>query len=222
MNAIINSENIFTAQFKRERNRLLERLQAQGINNASVLDALHNTPRHLFIDEALSSHAYADHPLPIGQGQTISQPYIVARMTEILLQQGEIKTVLEIGTGCGYQTAILAQLVEKVYTVERLQKLADKAQERLNALGLNNILYHYGDGYQGWPEHAPYEGIMVTAAPEELPMELLEQLALGGRMVIPVGAQGRQNLMKIIRTATRYEQHILDAVSFVPLRNGLD
>jgi protein-L-isoaspartate(D-aspartate) O-methyltransferase len=168
----------------------------------------------------MSSFAYADHALPIGQGQTISQPYIVARMTETLLQHGAGHSVLEIGTGCGYQTAILAHLIRHVYTVERIKNLTDKAQERLENLGFNNISYSYGDGYLGWREHAPYPAIIVTAAPEQIPSALLEQLEIGGCLIIPVGQRGRQQLVKIVRTRHGYQQNLLDQVSFVPLQKG--
>jgi len=208
-------------EFSRER--LIERLIEQGIYNRSVLEAIRATPRHLFIDEALESHAYANHPLPIGYGQTISQPYIVAFMTEALLSQGSLDRVLEIGSGCGYQTAVLAQLVNKVYTMERIENLLTKAIKHLKYLGLNNVKFKHGDGYQGWIEPAPYQGIIVTAAPPTIPNALLEQLTVGGCMIIPVGPQrGHQVLYKIVRTRTHYEQHVLEDVSFVPMRNGID
>jgi protein-L-isoaspartate(D-aspartate) O-methyltransferase len=201
--------------------RLIEELRIQGIVNAKVLEIMLTTPRHLFIDEALSSHAYANYPLPIGYGQTISQPYIVARMTEALLSQGPLDKVLEVGTGCGYQTAILAQLVSKVYSVERIKYLSDKARDRLNFLGLNNVELEHSDGHWGWAKQAPYQGIIVTAAPISVPEALLTQLALGGCLIIPVGQKNKQTLLKIIRTPTHYEQHILGPVKFVPLHKGL-
>ncbi|RKZ52664.1 MAG: protein-L-isoaspartate(D-aspartate) O-methyltransferase [Candidatus Parabeggiatoa sp. nov. 3] len=201
--------------------RLIEELRTQGIVNAKVLDIMRTTPRHLFIDEALSSHAYANYPLPIGYGQTISQPYIVARMTEALLNQGKLDNVLEVGTGCGYQTAILAQLVGKVYSVERIKTLSDKARDRLNFLGLNNVQLQHSDGHWGWAEQAPYQGIIVTAAPLNVPEALLEQLALGGCLIIPVGQKNEQILLQIIRTRTQYEQYLLGPVNFVPLHKGL-
>jgi len=205
------------------RKRLIERLIEQGISNHTVLEAIRAVPRHLFIDEALESHAYANHPLPIGYGQTISQPYIVAFMTEALLSHGPLDRVLEIGSGCGYQTAILAHLVNKVYTIERIQNLLTKAMNHLASLGLNNVKFKHGDGYQGWMEYAPYQGIIVTAAPPTVPDTLLEQLAVGGCMVIPVGLQqSHQVLYKIVRTRTRYEQQVLEEVSFVPMRMGVD
>ena len=205
------------------RERLIQQLRTQGIQNSQVLEVMRTIPRHLFVDEALSSHAYANHALPIGQGQTISQPYIVARMTEELLSQGYLDNVLEVGTGCGYQTAVLAQLVGQVYSVERIKSLLTKAFDRLQSLELFNVQLNHNDGYWGWSEHAPYQGIMVTAAPTCVPDALLEQLAIGGSMVIPVGPQnGPQTLLKIIRIRPRrYEQYTLDDVSFVPLREGL-
>ncbi len=202
--------------------RLIQHLRDQGIQNPDVLKVMRTTPRHIFVDEALSSHAYTNNALPIGYGQTISQPYIVARMTEVLLNQGYPDNVLEVGTGCGYQTAVLAQLVGKVYSVERIKELSDKAGKRLNYLGLNNVLCHYSDGHWGWAKHAPYQGIIVTAAPNSVPEALLDQLAMGGCLIIPVGPPRLQVLQKIIRTRTCYEQYTLDNVSFVPLRNGLN
>ncbi|NJO17645.1 MAG: protein-L-isoaspartate(D-aspartate) O-methyltransferase [Thioploca sp.] len=203
--------------------RLIQQLQQQGIDNSLVLEVLRTTPRHLFIDEALSSHAYTNHALPIGYGQTISQPYIVARMTQALLEQENLDKVLEIGTGCGYQTAILAQLVPQVYSVERIKNLLIKAHERLTSLGLNNIHFHHSDGHWGWAENAPYQGIIVTAAPASVPEALLEQLTVGGYLIIPVGPQNScQVLLKIVRTRrNRYEQYSLDEVSFVPLCEGI-
>jgi len=207
--------------FKYSHKRLIQELHRQGIKNTNVLEAMRTTPRHLFIDEALSDHAYANHPLPIGYGQTISQPYIVARMTEALLSQGKIDSVLEVGTGCGYQTAVLAQLVGKVYSIERIRGLSEKAHKRLKSLGIDNVQLHYSDGHWGWAENAPYQGIIVTAAPANIPNALLEQLAQGGCLVIPVGSPSRQVLLKIIRNGRQYEQYILDHVNFVPLCEGL-
>lgn len=206
---------------KYHRERLIQQLRNQGILNSKVLEVMRTTHRHLFVDEALSSHAYSNNALPIGYSQTISQPYIVARMTEILLSQGNLDKVLEVGTGCGYQTAILAQLVDKVYSVERIKGLYNKASNRLNELEFKNIQLHHSDGHWGWAEHAPYQAIIVTAAPTSVPEALLEQLALSGCLIIPVGPRGQQVLLKIIRTRTHYEQYSLDDVSFVPLREGL-
>ncbi len=204
----------------RTRDRLVRRLQAQGIRSSAVLERIRNVPRHLFVDEALASRAYEDTALPIGLGQTISQPFIVARMTESLLENFLPATVLEIGTGCGYQTAVLAPLVGKVYTVERIPELLRKAQQRLHQLDLYNVRYRRGDGWQGWPKYGPYEGILVAAAAPELPRKLLEQLAPGGRMVIPVGPAGRQELTRIVREDDHFSQTPLGGVSFVPLVRG--
>jgi protein-L-isoaspartate(D-aspartate) O-methyltransferase len=207
---------------ERSREQLLVNLRIQGIYNLRVLEAIRAIPRERFIDEALASHAYANHPLPIGHGQTISQPFIVARMTEVLLNHARMDTVLEIGSGCGYQTAVLARLVNKVYSVERIKRLYKSAGYNLHSLGLHNVRLKHGDGYEGWSEHAPYQGIMVTAAPETIPTDLLHQLAIGGCMIIPVGPhRGQQSLLKIIRTRTHYEQHTLEAVNFVPLKQGI-
>ncbi len=206
---------------ERTRERLIERLRVQGIDDAAVLERIRNVPRHLFVDEALSSRAYEDVALPIGHGQTISQPYVVARMTAALIADGPVSRVLEIGTGCGYQTAVLAGLVGQVFTVERVAPLLRKTRARLSGLGLHNVRFRHGDGWQGWSRHAPYDAIVVTAAPEQVPAVLLEQLADGGRMVIPVGPQGRQRLELIRRAGREYLREVLADVSFVPLREGV-
>jgi len=212
----------FTPAFQRACERMVERLAMQGIKSPAVLTAMRTVPRHFFVDEAMSSHAYVDSALPIGQSQTISQPYIVARMTEALLEQGTIDTVLEIGTGCGYQTAVLAHVIPHVYSVERIHSLLSKARQRLAALQINNVRFHYADGYAGLAEHAPYAGIIVTAAPDAIPPALLDQLEMNGNLVIPVGPQQHhQALLKITRNKQGYAQHSLDQVSFVPLRSGL-
>ena len=206
---------------QRTRDRLVERLRAEGIQNERVLEVIRTTPRHMFIDEALAHRAYEDTSLPIGQGQTISQPYIVARMTEIIIEQGIPDKVLEVGTGSGYQSAVLSRLVPKVYTVERINGLLVKARECHRALRLTNIYAKHSDGSWGWPEKAPYPAIMVTAAPEHVPETLLEQLSVGGRMVIPVGTvSGTQTLKLITRTTSGFEQQTLNAVRFVPLLDG--
>ncbi|MFQ5487899.1 MAG: protein-L-isoaspartate(D-aspartate) O-methyltransferase [Gammaproteobacteria bacterium] len=205
---------------QRTRNRLIERLDREGIQSHAVLEAMRETPRHIFVDEALASRAYEDSALPIGHGQTISQPYIVARMTEALLRDGPLQRVLEIGTGSGYQAAVLARLVDEVYTVERVDALQRKARSRFRELGLRNIRLKHCDGKLGWSGYAPFDGIMATAAPTEIPLALLEQLAMGGRLVIPVGRQGAQRLILITRTPEAYQQEVLEAVSFVPLVAG--
>lgn len=206
---------------QRTRDRLVERLRADGIQNQRVLEVIRTTPRHLFIDEALAHRAYEDTALPIGMGQTISQPYIVARMTEILIEGGIPDKVLEVGTGSGYQSAVLSRLVPKVYTVERIHALLNRARECHRALRLNNIFAKHSDGSWGWPENAPYPAIMVTAAPEHVPESLLEQLSVGGRMVIPVGTTaGTQQLKLITRTHAGFEAKTLNAVHFVPLLGG--
>lgn len=205
---------------QRTRDRLITRLKEQGISNTKVLTVMKNLPRHLFVDEALASRAYEDTALPIGQGQTISQPFIVARMTEILLQGIPKKKVLEVGTGSGYQTAVLSNLVERVFSVERISPLQNQARERFYQLNLNNIRLKHSDGSWGWDDNAPYDGILVTCAPEDIPEELLQQLAPGGRLVIPVGGTDDQSLRVIDRKEDSFEQTELDAVSFVPLLGG--
>jgi protein-L-isoaspartate(D-aspartate) O-methyltransferase len=205
---------------RRTRDRLVQRLRDNGIRNEDVLEQIRNVPRHLFVDEALASRAYEDTALPIGLGQTISQPWVVARMTEALLDGFEGETVLEIGTGCGYQTAVLAPLVKQIYTVERIKELMRKTQERLFHLDIYNVKFRPGDGWEGWPKYAPYDGIIVTAAADELPEKLLQQLAPGGRMIIPVGPTGCQDLLQVTRMNDHFEEVSLGAVSFVPLVHG--
>ena len=207
----------------RTRDRLVARLKEQGISDARVLTLIRSTPRHLFVDEALASRAYEDTALPIGLGQTISQPYVVARMTEALIADGLPEQVLEVGTGCGYQTAVLAALVKRVYTVERIAALSQRARQTLAALNIRNVFFRHADGGWGWSQHAPYDGILCTAAPEEVPRALQEQLAVGGRLVIPVGPGGDQQLLCITRRAEdRYDREVLDKVSFVPLLGGAE
>jgi protein-L-isoaspartate(D-aspartate) O-methyltransferase len=207
----------------RTRERLIQRLREQGVTNMRVLDVLLNTPRHIFLDEALAHRAYEDTALPIGHGQTISQPYIVARMTEVLLGAagGKLNKVLEVGTGSGYQTSVLAQLVPNVYSVERIKPLQDKARERLRQLGLRNVQFRHADGGFGWPEAGPYDGILSTAAPQAVPDELLKQLAPGGVLVIPVGGR-EQQLHLILRDGEgeNYVTQILEPVKFVPFLSG--
>ena len=204
---------------QRTRDRLIERLREKGIRNEQVLEVLRRTPRHLFVDEALSSRAYEDTALPIGFNQTISQPYIVARMTEVLLLNQPQK-VLEVGTGSGYQAAVLAQLVPKVYTVERIDALVRVARQRFRELELRNLNLKQSDGSWGWPQQAPFDAILVTAAPAEIPIPLLEQLAEGGRLVIPVGAGSGQTLAVVTRHGNEFEREDLEAVTFVPLVGG--
>jgi len=205
---------------RRTRHRLVQRLKEQGIRNAGLLDVIGNTPRHIFVDEALAVRAYDDTALPIGHSQTISQPYIVARMTELLLENGMPRKVLEVGTGSGYQTAVLAQLVEKLYTVERILPLMQRARQCLHELRLHNVSYRHSDGGWGRKEYAPYDGILVTAAPEEIPLMLLEQLTTGGVMVIPVGSGGQQSLQRITKTDKGCELEEIEPVRFVPLVPG--
>lgn len=201
----------------RTRDRLVQRLRDHGIRSETVLQRIHRVPRHLFVDEALASRAYEDTALPIGHGQTISQPFIVARMTEALLEGFDGDTVLEVGTGCGYQTAVLAPLVKRLYSVERIGDLLRKTRQRLRDLNIYNVQFRLGDGWQGWKKYAPYAGIIVTAAARELPEAQLAQLAPGGRLVIPIGPPGRQELMLVCRQAEHFEQRSLGPVSFVPL-----
>jgi len=204
----------------RTRNRLVERLRAGGIRDERVLERILAVPRHIFVDEALASRAYEDTALPIGYGQTISQPFIVARMTEALLKDLPGGRILEIGTGCGYQTAVLAPLVEEIYTIERLAPLMTRARQRVRELGIGNVRFRRADGWAGWPKYGPYDGILVAAAPERVPEALLAQLAPGGRLVLPVGSARRQELVAIVHREDRYEQLSLGPVSFVPLVAG--
>ena len=208
---------------RRTRERLIQRLKDNGIKDQKVLNVMRVTPRHLFLDEALSHRAYEDTALPIGFAQTISQPYVVALMTQLLLSRGPIKKVLEVGTGSGYQAAILAQLIEQVYTVERIKPLLIKAKDRFRRLELNNIISSHSDGGIGWSEHAPYDGIISTAAPEGVPDELLYQLAPDGLLVIPVGSESHQELRVINRVgdSQNYEEEVIEKVRFVPLLSGV-
>ena len=206
---------------QRSRNRLVEQLRAMGIKSEKILELVKNTPRHLFVDEALASRAYDNTALPIGYNQTISQPYIVAKMTEALLDGSEsLDNVLEIGTGCGYQTVILSKFARQVSTIERIQALLAKARERFYTLKCRNIRAKNGDGNLGWPEFSPYDGILVSAAPVGIPPQLLDQLSLNGRLVIPVGKSGSQELLQISRTEDGFVEKRLDTVSFVPMLEG--
>ncbi|MFV2058787.1 MAG: protein-L-isoaspartate(D-aspartate) O-methyltransferase [Thiohalomonadales bacterium] len=207
---------------QRTRERLVKRLQEQGIQNAKVLQLFRSTPRHIFVDEALASRSYEDTALPIGYSQTISQPYIVARMTEALIESGPHNKVLEVGTGSGYQAAILSPLVTSVYTVERILPLLNQARRRFQQLKLSNIRSKHADGNWGWEEHAPYDGIIATAAPKEIPQSLLDQLAIGGRLLAPVGEKGHQQLVLIQKTASGFEQQVINQVSFVPMLDGCE
>ena len=205
---------------QRTRDRMVARLIEQGISNSQILEIMRNTPRHIFVDEALASRAYEDTSLPIGYNQTISQPYIVAKMTELMLEFGPLKKVLEIGTGCGYQTAILAPFVEKIYSVERILPLQRRAKNCLWQVKVKNVSYQHSDGGWGWPEYAPFDGIIVTAAPQIIPQALLQQLAVGGIMVIPVGNENAQKLHRVIRRDNDFVIEELEPVIFVPFLTG--
>ncbi|WP_394172258.1 protein-L-isoaspartate(D-aspartate) O-methyltransferase [Thalassotalea litorea] len=203
---------------------LAKQLQASGISQTKVLAAIANCPRHLFVPEILAHKAYDNTALPIGQGQTISQPYIVARMTELITGAGNdannaCDKVLEIGTGSGYQTAILAQIFDKVYSIERIKSLQWQAKRRLRNLDLHNVSMKHGDGWKGWANKGPFKAIIVTAAPSEIPPQLLEQLDEGGKMIIPVGDH-QQTLRLITRKTNNFEQQTIEAVRFVPLVPG--
>ncbi len=205
---------------QRTRDRLVARLREKGIHNERVLAQIGDLPRHLFVDEALAHRAYEDTALPIGHGQTISQPFIVALMTQLLLETGP-RRVLEVGTGCGYQTAVLANLCRQIFTIERIEALVPRAKERLLRLGIRNVVAKFGDGYKGWEAHGPFDGIIVTAAPAEVPPGLIAQLADGGRLVVPVGGDGSQNLKVIDKRDEVLTERVLDRVRFVPLVNGI-
>jgi protein-L-isoaspartate(D-aspartate) O-methyltransferase len=202
------------------RKRLIDEVRGWGVKDERVLRVLQRVPRHEFLDDAFKGRAYENNALPIGEAQTISQPYIVALMTEAILQDGVPRKVLEIGTGSGYQTAVLAELVPAVFTVERLRRLSGQARRRLDALDYHNVFFTYADGMKGWAAHAPYDAIVVTAAADAMPPALLEQLAVGGRLVIPVGRPGGQSLRLVTRTATGTTTRALGDVSFVPLLAG--
>ncbi len=223
-NELMKKNNKFTGigmTSQRTRSRLVERLREKGITEESVLETIESTPRHLFLDEAMAHRAYEDTALPIGLGQTISQPYIVARMTELLIESGIMGVVLEIGTGCGYQTSILSQVSFQVYTIERLKQLQDKAIERFNTLELKNITFKHGDGFLGWQEYAPFDAIIVTASPSNIPEKLVEQLAVGGRMLIPLTVDGgHQELILLQKNEDGMKQIMIEKVNFVPLLEG--
>ena len=204
----------------RTRDRLVQRLREQGITNLAVLERIRNVPRHIFVDEALGSRAYEDTALPIGFGQTISQPFIVARMTESLLEGEGLANVLEVGTGCGYQSAVLAPLVTHLNTIERIEPLLARARERLKELGIRNVRFRHGDGALGWKAHAPFDAILVAAAPLTVPDALIKQLKVGGRLVVPIGPEGEQQLVRFTRREQRVERESLGPVAFVPLLGG--
>lgn len=203
------------------RDRLVQKLRNDGIKDERVLKAITQVPRHEFVDEALSSRAYENTALPIGQSQTISQPWIVARMTEALLSGGKPQKVLEVGTGSGYQAAVLSHLIPTVFTVERIDELLKLARRRFHRQRLNNIYVRYADGHLGWPSQAPFDGILVTAAAQSIPEELLQQLNIDGLLVIPIEKQGQQRLVTVRRTEDGYEESDLGAVVFVPMLSGL-
>lgn len=205
---------------QRTRDRMIQRLREQGIKHDALLEVMRKVPRHLFMDQALATRSYEDTALPIGHGQTISQPYMVARMTELLLASEQpLEKVLEVGTGSGYQAAILSKLIPKIYTVERIQALYKQARQLLDELGYRNIRTSLSDGSWGVNYEAPFDGILVTAAPEEIPQALLEQLAIGARLIIPTGKQGEGQLLKVVTrtTETDYQEQIIETVQFVPL-----
>ena len=208
---------------QRTRDRMMQRLQEQGIRSLPVLDLMLSIPRHIFLDEALAQRAYEDSALPIGYQQTLSQPYIVARMTELLFQTGPRARILEIGTGSGYQTAILAKMpeVQQVLSVERIQPLQEKARARLRLLKIHNVQLRLADGGLGWPDNAPFDGILSAAAPREVPRELIDQLADGGRLVIPVGEDGEQQLTVIDKSGDEIISTTIEPVRFVPLLSGV-
>ncbi len=207
---------------QRTRSRLIQRLRDKGIVENNVLSVMEKLPRHIFVDEALAHRAYEDTSLPIGMSQTISQPYIVARMTELLVMSGKMDKVLEIGTGCGYQTSVLAGVADQVFTIERIQALQKQAVERFKLLGLNNITYRHGDGFQGWNTQQPFDGIIVTAAPDQVPQALIAQLSPDGRMVIPVTmADGSQQLHLLEKTDEGISSMTVEEVKFVPLLTGI-
>ncbi|MDD9893577.1 MAG: protein-L-isoaspartate(D-aspartate) O-methyltransferase [Gammaproteobacteria bacterium] len=210
----------FTSQ--RARDQLCEQLRDSGIRSEQVLQVIASTPRHLFVDQALWPHAYQNRTLPIGHGQTISQPWVVARMTELLLAKKKPQKVLEVGTGCGYQTAVLSALVPELHSAERIAELQERAKSVLNRLGIAHPQFSLSDGCWGLDVQAPFDGILVTAAPVEVPEALLDQLAVGGRLVIPAGPDGRQRLQVFDRVAENdFEQQYLDDVAFVPLKSGV-
>ena len=205
---------------QRTRERLIQRLMDQGITRFEVLEAIRSVPRHLFVDEALAHRSYEDTALPIGYGQTLSQPYVVAKMSELALAQGRPKKVLELGSGSGYQTAILASLVDEICAIERIKPLLERARKQLRALRVRNVRLRHGDGLDGWASEAPFDLILGAAAPERLPTQLLEQLAPGGRLILPVGGE-QQQLMMVHATPEGYVEEVIEEVNFVPMVRGV-
>ena len=205
---------------QRTRERLIQRLMDQGITRFEVLEAIRSVPRHLFVDEALAHRSYEDTALPIGYGQTLSQPYVVAKMSELALAQGRPKKVLELGSGSGYQTAILASLVDEICAMERIKPLLERARKQLRALRVRNVRLRHGDGLDGWASEAPFDLILGAAAPERLPTQLLEQLAPGGRLILPVGGE-QQQLMMVTATPEGYVEEVIEEVNFVPMVRGV-
>ena len=207
---------------QRTRDRMMQRLQEQGIRSVAVLDLMRSTPRHIFLDEALAQRAYEDSALPIGYQQTLSQPYIVARMTELLFQGGPRRRILEIGTGSGYQTAVLARMpeVEHVFSLERIQPLQEKARQRLRLLKIYNVQFRLADGSMGWPDKGPFDGILAAAAPSEIPPELIAQLGDGGRLVMPVRGENEQQLLVVEKHNGDVTTTVIEPVRFVPLLRG--
>ena len=205
---------------QRTRERLIQRLMDQGITRFEVLEAIRSVPRHLFVDEALAHRSYEDTALPIGYGQTLSQPYVVAKMSELALAQGRPKKVLGLGSGSGYQTAILASLVDEICAIERIKPLLERARKQLRALRVRNVRLRHGDGLNGWASEAPFDLILGAAAPEHLPTQLLEQLAPGGRLILPVGGE-RQQLVMVTATPEGYIEEVIEEVNFVPMVRGV-
>lgn len=205
---------------QRTRERLIQRLMDQGITQFEVLEAIRSVPRHLFVDEALAHRSYEDTALPIGYGQTLSQPYVVARMSELALARVRPKKVLELGSGSGYQTAILASLVDEICAIERIKPLLERARKQLRALRVRNVRLRHGDGLDGWSSEAPFDLILGAAAPERLPTQLLEQLTPGGRLILPVGCE-RQQLIMVTATAEGYVEEVIEEVNFVPMVRGV-
>ena len=204
----------------RSRGRLIENLIAEGIKDESVLGALEEVPRHFFVEESIAHLAYENRALPIGKRQTISQPFVVALMTEAIMKKPNVSKVLEIGTVCGYQTAILAQLVEHVFSVERIESLSLAARSRIRRLGLENVRIRFGDGLEGWEEHAPYDAVIVTAATSSVPEALKSQVGEDGRIVVPLGRAGFQKLVCLDQTVDGWKETYLESVTFVPLLAG--